>query len=103
MVKNLTVDAGAGDDTVILTKDYDPSPIGNQGYINGGEGTDTLVLSGTITVNMATKTDEGIANFEKVDMTVNSELKVDNSSQTIKLTASDVLGMNANSNDLYFR
>ncbi|MDM3587845.1 beta strand repeat-containing protein [Proteus mirabilis] len=95
--KNLTVDAGAGDDTVILTKDYDPSPIGNQGYINGGEGTDTLVLSGTITVNMATKTDEGIANFEKVDMTVNSELKVDNSSQTIKLTASDVLGMNANS------
>ncbi|MEY2344717.1 hypothetical protein I3679_014245 [Proteus mirabilis] len=33
--KNLTVDAGAGDDTVILTKDYDPSPIGNQGYING--------------------------------------------------------------------
>ena len=95
--KNLTVDAGAGDDTVILTKDYDPSPIGNQGYINGGEGTDTLVLSGTITVNMATKTDEGIANFEKVDMTVNSELKVDNSSQTIKLTASDVLGMNVNS------
>ncbi|WP_243213192.1 beta strand repeat-containing protein [Proteus mirabilis] len=95
--KNLTVDAGAGDDTVILTKDYDPSPIDNQGYINGGEGTDTLVLSGTITVNMATKTDEGIANFEKVDMTVNSELKVDNSSQTIKLTASDVLGMNANS------
>ncbi|MDK7222422.1 RTX toxin [Proteus mirabilis] len=95
--KNLTVDAGAGDDTVILTKDYDPSPIGNQGYINGGEGTDTLVLSGTITVNMATKTDEGIANFEKVDMTVNSELKVDNSSQTIKLTVSDVLGMNANS------
>ncbi len=95
--KNLTVDAGAGDDTVILTKDYDPSPIGNQRYINGGEGTDTLVLSGTITVNMATKTDEGIANFEKVDMTVNSELKVDNSSQTIKLTASDVLGMNANS------
>ncbi|HHJ1191240.1 TPA: Ig-like domain-containing protein [Proteus mirabilis] len=95
--KNLTVDAGAGDDTVILTKDYDPSPIGNQGYINGGEGTDTLVLSGTITVNMATKTDEGIVNFEKVDMTVNSELKVDNSSQTIKLTASDVLGMNANS------
>ncbi|MDM3734094.1 Ig-like domain-containing protein [Proteus mirabilis] len=95
--KNLTVDAGAGDDTVILTKDYDPSPIGNQGYINGGEGTDTLVLSGTITVNMATKTDEGIANFEKVDMTVNSELKVDNSSQTIKLTASDMLGMNANS------
>ncbi|MEX9900127.1 Ig-like domain-containing protein, partial [Proteus mirabilis] len=95
--KNLTVDAGAGDDTVILTKDYDLSPIGNQGYINGGEGTDTLVLSGTITVNMATKTDEGIANFEKVDMTVNSELKVDNSSQTIKLTASDVLGMNANS------
>ncbi|MGM7555563.1 Ig-like domain-containing protein [Proteus mirabilis] len=95
--KNLTVDAGAGDDTVILTKDYDPSPIGNQGYINGGEGTDTLVLSGTITVNMATKTDEGIANFEKVDMTVNSELKVDNSSQTIKLIASDVLGMNANS------
>ncbi|WP_368939400.1 beta strand repeat-containing protein [Proteus mirabilis] len=95
--KNLTVDAGAGDDTVILTKDYDPSPIGHQGYINGGEGTDTLVLSGTITVNMATKTDEGIANFEKVDMTVNSELKVDNSSQTIKLTASDVLGMNANS------
>ncbi len=95
--KNLTVDAGAGDDTVILTKDYDPSPIGNQGYINGEEGTDTLVLSGTITVNMATKTDEGIANFEKVDMTVNSELKVDNSSQTIKLTASDVLGMNANS------
>ncbi|MEX5761210.1 Ig-like domain-containing protein [Proteus mirabilis] len=95
--KNLTVDAGAGDDTVILTKDYDPSPIGNQGYINGGEGTDTLVLSGTITVNMATKTDEGIANFEKVDMAVNSELKVDNSSQTIKLTASDVLGMNANS------
>ncbi len=92
-----TVSMGDGNDTVILTKDYDPSPIGNQGYINGGEGTDTLVLSGTITVNMATKTDEGIANFEKVDMTVNSELKVDNSSQTIKLTASDVLGMNANS------
>ncbi|MGY6324364.1 beta strand repeat-containing protein [Proteus mirabilis] len=93
----ITIDAGVGDDIVVLTKDYDPSPIGNQGYINGGEGTDTLVLSGTITVNMATKTDEGIANFEKVDMTVNSELKVDNASQTVKLTVSDVLGMNANS------
>ncbi|MGP7972487.1 beta strand repeat-containing protein [Proteus mirabilis] len=95
--KNLTVDAGAGDDTVILTKDYDPSPIGNQGYINGGEGTDTLVLSGTITVNMATKTDEGIANFEKVDMTVGSDLKADNAAQLVKLTVSDVLGMNENS------
>ena len=52
---------------------------------------------------MATKTDEGIANFEKVDMTVNSELKVDNSSQTIKLTASDVLGNECKFNDLYFR
>lgn len=93
----ITIDAGVGDDIVVLTKDYDPSPIGNQGYINGGEGTDTLVLSGTITVNMVTKTDEGIANFEKVDMTVNSELKVDNASQTVKLTVSDVLGMNANS------
>ncbi|HID7803501.1 TPA: beta strand repeat-containing protein, partial [Proteus mirabilis] len=93
----IIINAGAGDDTVILTKDYDPSLIGNQGYINGGEGTDTLVLSGAITVNMATKTDEGIKDFEKVDMTVNSELKVDNSSQTIKLTVSDVLGMNANS------
>ncbi|MFU9003366.1 Ig-like domain-containing protein, partial [Proteus sp. TSJ240517] len=93
----ITIDAGAGDDIVVLTKDYDPKPIGNQGYINGGEGSDTLVLTGTISVNLATGKDEGIAGFEKVDMTVGSDLKVDNASQTVKLTASDVLGMNANS------
>ena len=94
---NITIDAGAGDDIVVLTKDYDTKPIGNQGSINGGEGSDTLVLAGNISVNLATGNNEGITGFEKVDMTVGSVLKVDNASQTVKLTASDVLGMNANS------
>ncbi|MDX4950234.1 Ig-like domain-containing protein, partial [Proteus mirabilis] len=94
---NITIDAGAGDDIVVLTKDYDTKPIGNQGSINGGEGSDTLVLAGNISVNLATGKDEGITGFEKIDMTVGNDLKVDNASQTIKLTVSDVLGMNANS------
>ncbi|CAD5787428.1 RTX family exoprotein A gene [Escherichia coli] len=38
IAKNLTIDAGAGDDIVVLTKDYDSTSSGNQGYINGGEG-----------------------------------------------------------------
>ncbi|XJG69324.1 hypothetical protein AB2H94_00375 [Escherichia coli] len=53
IAKNLTIDAGAGDDIVVLTKDYDSTSSGNQGYINGGEGSDTLVLTGTISVNLA--------------------------------------------------
>lgn len=51
---NITIDAGAGDDIVVLTKDYDTKPVGNQGSINGGEGSDTLVLAGNISVNLAT-------------------------------------------------
>ncbi|MDL5308528.1 beta strand repeat-containing protein [Proteus faecis] len=94
---NITIDAGAGDDIVVLTKDYDTKPIGNQGSINGGEGSDTLVLAGNISVNLATGKNEGITGFEKVDMTVGSNLKADNSAQTIKLTVSDVLGINDNS------
>ncbi|MGN3439769.1 beta strand repeat-containing protein, partial [Proteus penneri] len=94
---NITIDAGAGDDIVVLTKDYDTKPIGNQGSINGGEGSDTLVLAGNISVNLATGKNEGITGFEKVDMTVGSNLKADNSSQTIKLTVSDVLGINDHS------
>ncbi|MCV5434783.1 hemolysin activation protein, partial [Escherichia coli] len=39
----------------------------------------------------------GIAGFEKVDMTVGSDLKADNAAQLVKLTASDVLGINDNS------
>ncbi|WP_337240285.1 beta strand repeat-containing protein, partial [Proteus faecis] len=94
---NITIDAGAGDDIVVLTKDYDTKPIGNQGSINGGEGSDILVLAGNISVNLATGKNEGITGFEKVDMTVGSNLKADNSAQTIKLTVSDVLGINDNS------
>ncbi|MEQ5272405.1 Ig-like domain-containing protein, partial [Proteus terrae] len=97
IAKNLTIDAGAGDDIVVLTKDYDSTSSGNQGYINGGEGSDTLVLTGTISVNLASGKNEGIAGFEKVDMTVDTDLKANNASQLVKLTASDVLGMNANS------
>ncbi|MFY4359532.1 beta strand repeat-containing protein [Escherichia coli] len=97
IAKNLTIDAGAGDDIVVLTKDYDSTSSGNQGYINGGEGSDTLVLTGTISVNLAAGKNEGIAGFEKVDMTVGSDLKADNAAQLVKLTASDVLGMNDNS------
>lgn len=97
IAKNLTIDAGAGDDIVVLTKDYDSTSSGNQGYINGGEGSDTLVLTGTISVNLATGKNEGIAGFEKVDMTVGSDLKADNAAQLVKLTASDVLGINDNS------
>ncbi|MFX0965095.1 Ig-like domain-containing protein [Escherichia coli] len=94
---NITIDAGAGDDIVVLTKDYDTKPVGNQGSINGGEGSDTLVLAGNISVNLATGKNEGIAGFEKVDMTVGTDLKVENNSQSVKLTASDVLSMNDNS------
>ena len=94
---NITIDAGAGDDIVVLTKDYDTKPVGNQGSINGGEGSDTLVLAGNISVNLATGKNEGIAGFEKVDMTVGSDLKAGNTAQLVKLTASDVLGMNDNS------
>ncbi|EMB3650539.1 RTX toxin, partial [Escherichia coli] len=94
---NITIDAGAGDDIVVLTKDYDTKPVGNQGSINGGEGSDTLVLAGNISVNLATGKNEGIAGFEKVDMTVGSDLKADNAAQLVKLTASDVLGINDNS------
>ncbi|HAL2143747.1 TPA: hemolysin activation protein [Escherichia coli] len=97
IAKNLTIDAGAGDDIVVLTKDYDSTSSGNQGYINGGEGSDTLVLTGTISVNLAAGKNEGIAGFEKVDMTVGSDLKADNAAQLVKLTASDVLGINDNS------
>ncbi|WP_237897954.1 beta strand repeat-containing protein [Escherichia coli] len=97
IAKNLTIDAGAGDDIVVLTKDYDSTSSGNQGYINGGEGSDTLVLTGTISVNLAAGKNEGIAGFEKVDMTVGSDLKAGNTAQLVKLTASDVLGMNDNS------
>ncbi|EGJ4518806.1 hemolysin activation protein [Escherichia coli] len=97
IAKNLTIDAGAGDDIVVLTKDYDSTSSGNQGYINGGEGSDTLVLTGTISVNLAAGKNEGIAGFEKVDMTVGSDLKADNAAQLVKLTVSDVLGMNENS------
>ena len=97
IAKNLTIDAGAGDDIVVLTKDYDSTSSGNQGYINGGEGSDTLVLTGTISVNLAAGKNEGIAGFEKVDMTVGNDLKADNAAQLVKLTASDVLGMNDNS------
>ncbi|MBG2712262.1 hemolysin activation protein [Proteus mirabilis] len=91
------VDAGAGDDIVVLTKDYDSTAGVNQGYINGGEGSDTLVLTGNISVRMTNGKyiyQEGIANFEKVDMTVDGSLNADNLSQTVKLTASDVLSMN---------
>ncbi|EMR5064661.1 hemolysin activation protein [Escherichia coli] len=94
---NITIDAGAGDDIVVLTKDYDTKPVGNQGSINGGEGSDTLVLAGNISVNLATRKNEGIAGFEKVDMTVGSDLKADNAAQLVKLKASDVLGINDNS------
>ena len=97
IAKNLTIDAGAGDDIIVLTKDYDTTSSGNQGYINGGEGSDTLVLTGTISVNLAAGKDEGIAGFEKVDMTVGTDLKADNAAQLVKLTASDVLGINDNS------
>ncbi|HFL5051306.1 TPA: Ig-like domain-containing protein, partial [Escherichia coli] len=97
IAKNLTIDAGAGDDIVVLTKDYDSTSSGNQGYINGGEGSDTLVLTGTISVNLAAGKNEGIAGFEKVDMTVGSDLQAGNAAQLVKLTASDVLGMNDNS------
>ncbi|MBI6513204.1 RTX toxin [Proteus sp. PR00174] len=97
IAKNLIIDAGAGDDTVVLTKDYDSTSSGNQGYIKGGEGSDTLVLTGTISVNLASSKNEGITGFEKVDMTVGSDLKASNESQLVKLTASDVLGMNTNS------
>uniref|UniRef100_UPI0035CA5163 beta strand repeat-containing protein n=1 Tax=Escherichia coli TaxID=562 RepID=UPI0035CA5163 len=97
IAKNLTIDAGTGDDIVVLTKDYDSTSFGNQGYINGGEGSDTLVLTGTISVNLAAGKNEGIAGFEKVDMTVGTDLKADNSAQFVKLTVSDVLGMNDNS------
>ncbi|EKI3876285.1 hemolysin activation protein [Escherichia coli] len=97
IAKNLTIDAGAGDDIVVLTKDYDSTSSGNQGYINGGEGSDTLVLTGTISVNLAAGKNEGIVGFEKVDMTVGSDLKADNAAQLVKLTVSDVLGMNENS------
>lgn len=97
IAQNLTIDAGAGDDIVVLTKDYDSTSSGNQGYINGGEGSDTLVLTGTISVNLAAGKNEGIAGFEKVDMTVGSDLKADNAAQLVKLTASDVLGINDNS------
>ncbi|EEV7817890.1 RTX toxin [Escherichia coli] len=97
IAKNLTIDAGAGDDIVVLTKDNDSTSSGNQGYINGGEGSDTLVLTGTISVNLAAGKNEGIAGFEKVDMTVGSDLKADNAAQLVKLTASDVLGINDNS------
>ncbi|ENB6579667.1 hemolysin activation protein [Escherichia coli] len=94
------IDAGIGDDIVVLTEDYDSTASGNQAYINGGDGSDTLVLTGNISVRMTNGTylsNEGIINFEKVDMTVNSELQADQTSQTVKLTVSDVLGMNANS------
>ncbi|EHT3134012.1 hemolysin activation protein [Escherichia coli] len=87
---NITIDAGAGDDIVVLTKDYDTKPVGNQGSINGGEGSDTLVLAGNISVNLATRKNKGIAGFEKVDMTVGSDLKADNAAQLVKLKASDV-------------
>ncbi|EIA5674976.1 hypothetical protein K7K12_004339, partial [Escherichia coli] len=47
--------------------------------------------------NLAAGKNEGIAGFEKVDMTVGSDLKADNAAQLVKLTASDVLGINDNS------
>lgn len=56
----------------------------------------------TISVNLAAGKNEGIAGFEKVDMTVGSDLKADNAAQLVKLTASDVLGI-MTIQRLYFR
>ncbi|OKB73884.1 beta strand repeat-containing protein [Escherichia coli] len=91
------IDAGAGDDVIVLTKDYDSGKGLNQGYINGGDGSDTLVLSGNITVRLTSGkylSEEGITNIEKIDMTTGKDLMPEDAPQTVKLSVSDVIGMN---------
>lgn len=91
------IDAGAGDDVIVLTKDYDSGKGFNQGYINGGDGSDTLVLSGNITAKLTSGkylSEEGITNIEKIDMTTGKDLMPEDAPQTVKLSVSDVIGMN---------
>ncbi|MFZ7215000.1 beta strand repeat-containing protein [[Pasteurella] aerogenes] len=102
-----SVDAGADNDTVVLTQDYTTrEDLGMTTYIQGGEGTDTLAITGAGTdVRISSGTylgvKEGIVGFEHFDMTVNSDLTVDTSAQKISLTANDVLNLGVADNTIY--
>lgn len=101
-----SVDAGADNDTVVLTQDYTRESIGMTTYIQGGEGTDTLAITGDgTTVRISSGTylgvNEGIVGFENFDMTVNSALEAETTAQTVSLTAADVLSLGVTDNTIY--
>ncbi|UWZ92785.1 Ig-like domain-containing protein [[Pasteurella] aerogenes] len=101
-----SVDAGADNDTVVLTQDYTREALGMTTYIQGGEGTDTLAITGSGTdVRISSGTylgvKEGIVGFENFDMTVNSGLTAETTAQTVSLTAADVLNLGVTDNTIY--
>ncbi|QPB41899.1 calcium-binding protein [Rodentibacter haemolyticus] len=105
------ITGGAGNDVIEFTKDYSAVEYNNQGNetnaarnqtdIRGGEGFDTIAISGTgTTVNLhsgysgaGTSKPEGLREFEAVDMTATG-------AQKVVLKASDVLA-NSGSTPLY--
>ena len=101
-----SIDAGADNDIVVLTQDYTRESTGITAYIQGGDGSDTLAITGSntnvrISSGKYLGINEGIVGFEHFDMTVNSDLTVDTSAQKISLTANDVLNLGVADNTIY--
>ena len=78
------IDGGAGADTIVF--DADDNTEGDIVTVNGGDGTDTLLVADASVLDFS-----NVENVEKID------LNADGVNQTISLTAADVLDMSGGS------
>ena len=80
----ISIDAGAGDDIIYFDK--------NDSHIDGGDGTDTLMISDSV-LDFSNITNGTIENIERLDLSNNID-------QTVSLNLRDVLDMTGTDNVL---
>jgi Ca2+-binding RTX toxin-like protein len=68
--RELSVDAGAGNDTVVIGQDLTaPAATSAGDVLNGGDGVDTLTMNTTIANGLTAANSAGVTNFEVLNIT----------------------------------